>query len=617
MSTRIFAEAGYDLTALLLPYDAYRPFFDREGGVALSDTYRQAAIAAGESLLGKTHPLLPLSDYLRFFKNGDRKGFESRFFERRRDLLTLTLAEVYEGKGRFMEEIADLLWMILEESTWVLPAHINPRPSDRVHTVPYAYEGGRNYIDLFAGATGADLAWVWYLLHDRMDDMSPVIGRRVLENLRDRIIVPFTEHTDEMAWMGNGPFRWINNWCPWVISNVLTVCALTVTDDALRRRVVEIALEGLDRFTATYEEDGGCDEGPSYWGAAGGALYNACLVLFDLTGGGINGFTHPLVRKMGEFFPKMYIGGGRFLNFSDASSKLGTPAKWGHDWGVLSGSSLMQSFWEYACPETGALPAVDTSLPYRYFRLLGAAPLTKGDFKASRSEYFPSLQLMVSRNSEHCGEGIYLSLKGGHNAASHNHLDVGNFVVFCDGKPVFVDAGVGSYTAKTFSGLRYTIWSMCSHHHNIPTVNGVDQLPGRRFEATDPLYEADRGMLTLNLTRAYPPEAAISSFVRSAAIENGRAVIRDEITSLRNGEVTFNLLCACEPVPVGDGILTVHGKTVRYDPTLTLSVDSPDCSEPETAGIPGAWDCEKMYRLRLTAPLRQGEACVFQLEVCP
>ncbi len=616
MSTRIFAEANYDLNTLLLPYGAFKPFCDREGGVSVAETYRRAAISAAEALLGKEYRLLTLSDYLRFFRTGDRSFFESRFFERRQDLLTLTLAEVCEGEGRFLDAVLDLVWLILEESTWVLPAHINPRPSDKVHTVPYAYEGERNYIDLFAGATGADLAWVWYLLHDRMDEISPVVGRRILENLRDRIILPFTEHTEEMAWMGNGPFRWINNWCPWVISNVLTVCAFTVSDDSLRRRVVEIALEGLDRFTATYGEDGGCDEGPSYWGAAGGALYNACLVLFDLTGGGINAFSHPLVRKMGEFFPKMYISGGRFLNFSDASSKLGTPAKWGHDWGVLSGSELMQSFWAYTCTETGKLPAVDTSLPYRYFRMLGAAPLVKRDFKASPAEYFPSLHLSVCRNEGDCESGLYLSLKGGHNSASHNHLDVGNFVIFCDGEPIFIDAGVGKYTAKTFSGLRYTIWSMCSQYHNVPTINGVDQLPGRQFEARDPVFDPDSGRLTLNLTHAYPAEAALSSFIRSGVIEDGRAEIVDEIVSERDGEITFNLLCGCEPVPVGDGIMTVRGKTVLYDPSLTVSVDSPDCSEPETEGIPRAWNTDRMYRIRMTAPLKANETHRFTLAVC-
>ena len=158
--------------------------------------------------------------------------------------------------------------MILEESTWVIPAHLNPNPADMTHKLPYAYDGKRDYIDLFAGATGALVAWAWYLFRESFDAVSPVINKRIVEQLHDRIIVPFTEHTDTLAWMGNGKFNWVNNWCPWVTSNVLNVCAMTTTDLSLRQRVVEIALEALDKFTAIYADDAACDEGPSYWSAA-------------------------------------------------------------------------------------------------------------------------------------------------------------------------------------------------------------------------------------------------------------------------------------------------------------------------------------------------------------
>ncbi|GAI41454.1 unnamed protein product, partial [marine sediment metagenome] len=30
-----------------------------------------------------------------------------------------------EAKGRFMDEIVNGVWAILEESSWVIPAHIN------------------------------------------------------------------------------------------------------------------------------------------------------------------------------------------------------------------------------------------------------------------------------------------------------------------------------------------------------------------------------------------------------------------------------------------------------------------------------------------------------------
>ena len=57
-----------------------------------------------------------------------------------------------------------------------------------------------------------------------------------------------------------------------------------------------------------------------------------------------------------------------------------------------------------------------------------------------------------------------LGMKGGHNDESHNHNDVGSFVVYHNGKPILVDPGVGEYTSKTFSKERYTIWTMHSDY---------------------------------------------------------------------------------------------------------------------------------------------------------
>ncbi len=89
------------------------------------------------------------------------------------------------------------------------------------------------------------------------------------------------------------------------------------------------------------------------------------------------------------------------------------------------------------------------------------------------------------RSSEGSAEGLYLAAQGGHNAESHNHNDVGNFIVYADGEPAIIDVGVETYTAKTFSAQRYEIWTMQSAYHNLPTVNGVMQGAGRQFEARD------------------------------------------------------------------------------------------------------------------------------------
>lgn len=616
MGRKIFSEAGYDVHKLVLPIEEFKLFCDRERGLCLNPVYREQAVHMAEELMGKNYAMLTASRYLLRFRTGDRAQYEDVYHERRSDLLIFTVAEAYERQGRFMDKILDLVWMILEESTWVIPAHLNPRPTDTTHKLPYSYDGKRNYMDLFAGATGAVLAMVWYLLRDSFDEISPIVNKRLLEQLHDRIIVPFTEHTDTLSWLGNGSFRWINNWCPWIISNVLTVCALTSSDRELRCRVVDIALEGLDRFTNIYAEDAACDEGPVYWRAACGSLYNACLVLYDMSAGEINVFRDPLMVKMGEFFPKMYICKGRFLNYSDATSTLDVKSAWGYDWGIRSGSDLMREFWEYAYTDRGKLPELEYFFTYRTFRMICADDIPEGkEFKADKHVFFPSLDLSICRDEEDCNQGFCLALKGHHNAASHNHLDVGNFVLFCDSKPIFIDAGVGTYTARTFNHERYSIWSMRSEYHNIPTINGIDQRPGGCYAAKNAQFNDNTGELTLDLTAAYPTDAALISYVRSAVIERGKAIVCDEIVSERDGSVTFNLLCNTEPEIIGEGCFKIHGKLIRYTPTLALEVDSPDCSSVETKIIPSTWDCDKLYRIRLSANLTAEIKQAFVIEV--
>ena len=70
--------------------------------------------------------------------------------------------------------------------------------------------------------------------------------------------------------------------------------------------------------------------------------------------------------------------------------------------------------------------------------------------------------MMAAREKPGSSEGLYVAAEGGHNAQSHNHNDVGNVIVFADGRPVLVDAGVEEYTSKTFSSRRYEIWTMQS-----------------------------------------------------------------------------------------------------------------------------------------------------------
>ena len=113
------------------------------------------------------------------------------------------------------------------------------------------------------------------------------------------------------------------------------------------------------------------------------------------------------------------------------------------------------------------------------------------------------------------------AIGGGHNAQSHNHNDVGNVIVFADGRPVLVDVGVGEYTAKTFSSRRYEIWTMQSAWHNLPAINGVDQGAGAGFRAADVTFSSRPGAvrLSLDIAPAYPPEAKVARWRREVTLD--------------------------------------------------------------------------------------------------
>ena len=159
-------------------------------------------------------------------------------------------------------------------------------------------------------------------------------------------------------------------------------------------------------------------------------------------------------------------------------------------------------------PRTGAWGARFRHFPRREIRQAEAA------IRWSRGAA-PGIQVAAGRRR--AGPPVSICALGGHNAESHNHNDVGNFVVYLDGNPVLIDVGVESYTAKTFSSKRYEIWTMQSAFHNLPTINGVMQAAGRQYEARDVSFHADDAAaeFSADLAAAYPKEAAVEKWRRT------------------------------------------------------------------------------------------------------
>ena len=610
MARKIFDE-NLDLSNLILPFESFVPFYDR-GGLKINPENKDALVSEALPILEKKYEALYASEFMMYARNGNRSVYEDKYFERRNDLTVLLAAEAAEDMGRFTDKILDLVWMILEESTWIVPAHIHPFAAPQAG-LPVYYEGKRHFNDLFAAQTGAIMALAWYICHEKFDAISPVISKRILENLNDRVIDLFATRPDRRIWM-NG--EWVNNWCPWILSNILTATALTPTSLETRSKVVEGAIRGLEKFIGQYGEDGACDEGPTYWKVASGAVYNACLAIRDMTGGKINVFDDPKIRNMGEFYPNMYITGDHFLNFSDARAKDTEIKSWGYDWGLLSSSNIMTGFWAKRCTETECHCISSGDTAYKFFyHLCGERLCGDGNFTPATSIYYESLKLGIMREYPDADKGFYLAMTGGHNPNSHTHADLGNIFVFSDGEPIFIDAGTGRYTKRTFSAERNTLWWIRSDHHNLPTINGKMQVIGKDFVATDAVFNEESKSFSLNLTKAYPSDTEIENYERTIAPGDGYITVKDYITSKIEGEVCFNLLCNTKPVAVEDGIFTVHGRSVEYDKSLSFSYDCPDMTMPETVDFVNEWDTDQIYRIKLQGKLSANTVNQYKLKI--
>ncbi|MCH2662988.1 heparinase II/III-family protein [bacterium] len=544
--------------------DAWHPYpkaRERERWDALPEGLRQVYVARGESVLDQEWSILSASLFLDFARTGNRTRFQAERNKRRNALGQLLLAECVEGKGRFLDQIVNGVWATCEETYWGVPAHLSLQEAGR--GLPDAAEPT---VDLFAAETSALLAWTHYLIDKSLDDVSPLVRPRIELEIDRRMLTPLLERED-FWWMGLKPRpdgRRVNNWNPWINSNWLTSFLLIERDRDRRAEGVAKSVRSLDQFIEPYPVDGGCDEGAGYWGRAGASLFDCLEMLESATGESIDLFGSEQIRNMGSFIYKANIHERYFVNFADApvltipvpsilfrfgkrvdDEQLVAQGAWFAEHGKLSEKGFDDSV-------ARQLPALFTS--EELFRTSGEQPLP-------RDAWFPDLEVAMARIKEGSAEGFFVAAKGGTNAESHNHNDVGNFVVFTEGKPLLIDTGVEPYTAKNSSPQRYDIWTMNSNHHNLPEVNGQTQQPGFEFAAKEVTYEhsEDRMMFTLDISDAYPSAAGLESCKRTVSLERDSGVtIEDSANFASNGAtVVMHLMTACD-VEVADGKLKLN-----------------------------------------------------------
>ncbi len=592
--------ARHPLSSLLTssgPFVLYPPkgseAWRRIPGEALEEIARES-----DKTASVPYPMRTASGFLAFVRTGSRRADEENYFLRRRKLCWAALRCCTDADAS-PDEVIDGLWCIAEETSWVVSAHnVNPipgAPSFAEYPLP---DPDRPYIDLFSAQTGMILSIVTALLGEDLDRVSPLIRSRVRREIERRILRPFMEN-DDFWWMGFRR-RDLCNWTPWIVSNILvTACLADLPGDVSLPALIERALAMLDRWLDVVPADGGCDEGAGYWNMAGGALLDCIETLEKACGGLPDLWRDEKLRAIASFPMKAEIGRGWFVNFADCDARP-----------VISGERLQYAgerlddpalvsfghrFRGTAADRMNDVPHLTRLLSYLFRPDREGTPSPPpGDV------WLEDLQLRLVRRGR-----LTLCVKGGHNGESHNHNDVGSFMLFRDGEPEIVDAGNMTYTARTFSSERYTLWNVRSAWHNLPLPGGREQKPGARYGAASVRCLPDG--LSLDLTGAYGSGDVLSA-EREVRLTPEGAEVRDRIVLAGKESTVWVFMLRSEPKLCPGSVLS-GGIRLLYPEGFTAAAEEIPIDDPRMArNFPGS-----LYRVFIASPAEESVGALFRI----
>jgi len=587
---------GARLAEHLKPWRPYPPAGDRPYWERVPGETRERLLAQAAPLRERPWPLLTATLYGRFKADGDRQAYERPYFARRDKLIAAVLTAVLTGDAS-AADVTDGVWLLCEESTWCLPAHQPGGLPDPDHP----------HVDLFAAETAALLAWTAVLAGAHEARVRREVTARVLDPYRDR---------DDWWWLGLGDPRHLNNWTPWIHANLL-ISSLLLEDEQHGISTATRAVAALDRYLDAVPEDGGCDEGASYWWRAGASLFECLQTLTEACGDDFGAFQLPKVRAIARYPMAAHIAGDMHVNFADGGMRPpGTVPHLLYRFAARAGDAQLRQHARAMRPEHASLV---TGPNGSLGRVLAAitddewTALPPARFPAPLQSWLPATGVLTAR--EHAGDtgGLYLAAKAGHNDESHNHNDVGSFVIAYDGRPLLIDPGAGVYTRQTFGPDRYQIWTMQSSWHNTPAPAGHPQSAGRAHRAADvrASLSAPAAELALDLAAAYPAAAGIRSWRRTLRLDRTAPLIaiHDSWELSESSERTACYLITPVEPRVADGrILLPFGLVIDVEATLDgvraggIGVERRDLDDPQLRAVWG----DHLYRITLTLPGQRG-----------
>ncbi len=298
-------------------------------------------------------------------------------------------------------------------------------------------------------------------------------------------------------------YPWMKNKANWriILPGTFAVGAMAFAEECPDyREFLEYAIEAMLVCLGTGDPAGGWNEGPGYWdyGLGYAVLFARTLNIF--TGGAVDLFKHPFLRKTGDFRMFMQTGKDEIWNWSDATKKVGPSIT------LLGLARAYQSpAYQWAALRQGV-----KSLNQLYL----LDPALKAEAPPSgkpASRFFPGVGVAVWRGGFGPRDS-YIGFQAGDIPHFNHHcqMDFGNLVIHAEGRELLAEEDKWSYP---YEGRKD------------PKVKGAKpgyyDIENKRWMRWDFDYVAALGHNLVTLEGQYP-QPFVGARARFLRVESGR-----------------------------------------------------------------------------------------------
>lgn len=448
---------------------------------------------------------------------------------------------IYPENEEYYRSLVESVWEICNEYTWAPLGHYNGY-YDRT---PTDFDPG--LIDIFAASLSFSLAEIKGLFKDRFPRL---LTDRISYEIRRHTIEPYL--TRKFFWETHN-----NNWtavCTGAVGGVL----MYEDPEEFKRQLPRLQ-SSMECYLNSYGDDGMCVEGTGYWCFGFGFFSVYAMLLREFTEGEIDLFKNPKVKSIAQFIQKMHLQPSVLAMFSDVNVKEGY---------LLFLPHMLKSVYGDVIENLTLDRATIVANGHWVFAVRAVAyynPDYVADKLENRTYYATNSNYFIKRT-----DNYGFAFKGGNQWESHNHQDVGSFILARNNKQIFCDFGYNG--PGKWNPSRYENFHPSSFSHSLPYFNGKGQ-GGDDENNARAVYNKETGWVYMDFTLGYSKidHPTLIRAERSFKPTSDKIEMHDKFTFSGKTKITERFVTTIKPYVDGSSVI-VDDVRLSTSSDVTLNI---------------------------------------------